>query len=147
MADDTWVHVDEDHVQGAMNPETRAAYVAWLSMFPDRAERLGELIDQVVNEFRAALRAHPANKLNDDPRSVPQACLRHCETLIISQLSVEMGRTLDDSEVTLAVRAEVFLRQMFVSRWPFAPAEDDSKGWPSYAGREESRAMREVRAI
>lgn len=142
-----WVVVNEALIRGAMKPELEAAYLQWIVTYPQKAGRLAVICAEVVSEIRTALEANPANVLDPDKRTIPLSCARHCEALVIGKLTNEMGIELNYSEVTAVVRAEVHLRTIFVSRWPYEPGDEDGRGDPTYVTPAERQGREAVRSL
>ena len=92
---------------------------------------MDEIIDMVVGEFRAALESNPGTVMDEIEDSLPPACLRHSTNIIIFQLKGEMDKPLSDAESTAAIRADVFLRGIWMESIPAAKTINTQS--PSYS--------------
>ena len=102
----------------AFSPGLAADYQQWLVANPDKAGRLGAIIDMVVGEFRAALESNPETVMDTTADTLPPACLRHAANIIIFQLKGEMDKTLSEAENAAAIRADIFLRGIWMESIP-----------------------------
>ena len=125
-----WNEVTQLSIQSAFSPTLAADYQQWLVANPGKAGRLDEIIDMVVSEFRAALASNPENELDDTEGSLPPSCLRYATNIIIFQLKNEMDKTLTEAENAAAIRADVFLRGIWMESIPAAKTTNTQS--PSY---------------
>ena len=107
-----WVTLDEARVLADFPTDLRPLYDAWLLANTEKAGRLAELTAGVVAEFRDAIAANPANRLDPDTGKVPESCLRSAEALITGALQNEMGQRLSVDDAQAMTRAEILLRQV-----------------------------------
>ena len=126
----SWPLVTSGSIQSAFSPVLAADYQQWLAANPGKAGRLDEIIDGTVAEFRAALASNPENILDETEGTLPPSCLRHASNVIIFQLKYEMDKTLSEAENTAAIRADVFLRGVWMESIPAAKATSAQS--PSY---------------
>ena len=114
----SWSPVTSESTQSAFSPVLAADYQQWLIANPDKAGRLDEIVDMVVGEFRAALESNPETLMDTTVGTLPPACLRHAANIIIFQLKGEMDKTLSEAENAAAIRADVFLRGIWMESIP-----------------------------
>ena len=116
----SWPSVTSESIQSAFSPALAADYQQWLVANPDKAGRLDEIVSMVVAEFRAALESNPETVMDTTEGTLPPACLRHASNVIIFQLKGEMDKTLSEAENAAAIRADVFLRGIWMESIPAA---------------------------
>jgi hypothetical protein len=114
----SWSPVTSASIQSAFSPALAADYQQWLVANPDKAGRLDAIVDMVVGEFRAALESNPETVMDTTEGTLPPACLRHAANIIIFQLKGEMDKTLSEAENAAAIRADVFLRGIWMESIP-----------------------------
>ncbi|VGO14632.1 hypothetical protein PDESU_03197 [Pontiella desulfatans] len=131
----SWSLITSDYVVSAFSPGLAADYQQWLASNPDKAGRLGEIASMVVGEFRAALASNPETVMDTTEGTLPPSCLRHASNIIIFQLKGEMDQTLTEAENAAAIRADVFLRGIWMESIPAGSAAVTQT--PSYAGPHE----------
>ncbi len=134
----SWSPVTSESTQSAFSPALAADYQQWLVANPDKADRLDAIIDMVVGEFRAALESNPETVMDTTEGTLPPACLRHAANIIIFQLKGEMDKTLTEAENAAAIRADVFLRGIWMESIP--AGSEAVPQTPSYAQPEVSHA-------
>lgn len=120
-----WQKVDLESVTAAMPSEVSSAYEAWITQFPDKAGRLGEIVEHVRTEFRDAIASHKANTLDPREDCLPVSAIRHLESLVWFSLCMEMGFSLSAAATTAANAANLYLRQIAYGRYSFT-SEDGS---------------------
>ena len=125
-----WTAVTSASIQSAFSPVLAADYQQWLVANPDKAGRLDEIVDMVVGEFRAALESNPETVMDATAGTLPPSCLRHANNIIIFQLKGEMDKTLSEAENAAAIRADVFLRGIWMESIP--AGKDTHTQSPSY---------------
>ncbi len=141
--DAEWVRLDVAHMLSVMAMPTVTFYEAWVRQVPEREARLAAITSGVVSEFRTALLANPANRMDPDPAMLPLPCVRYAETLVISALCREMDKVLSDAEQRQVIRAEINLRYFYTGRLLINGPEPGS-GMPTYkvkppSGRKERK--------
>ena len=114
----SWSPVTSESVQSAFSPILAADYQQWLVANPDKVGRLDAIVGMVVGEFRAALESNPETVMDTTEGTLPPACLRHAANIIIFQLKGEMDKTLSEAENAAAIRADVFLRGIWMESIP-----------------------------
>ncbi|WP_136077713.1 hypothetical protein [Pontiella desulfatans] len=122
-------------ILSAFSPSLTADYQQWLVDNPGKVGRLDEIVDMVVGEFRAALESNPETVMDTTAGTLPPSCLRHASNIIIFQLKGEMEQTLTEAENAAAIRADVFLRGIWMESIPAGSAAVTQT--PSYAGPHE----------
>ena len=126
----SWSPVTSESTQSAFSPALAADYQQWLVANPDKAGRMDEIVSMVVAEFRAALESNPETVMDTTEGTVPPACLRHATNIVIFQLKGEMDKTLSESENAAAIRADGFLRGIWMESIPAAASAHEQS--PSY---------------
>ena len=142
-----WITFDAAHVLGAMPVDLAQSYEYWIQANPEKEARFAQLITEVVSEFRGALGTNPRNEIDPDPDKLPMSCARHAELLVIARLRYELGQVMYEGDVQYVIRAEIFLRQLYVSRVPLEPGDEDAKGWPTYTAPDERVGEEVVRTL
>ena len=125
-----WPLVTSESTQSIFSPGLAAEYQQWLVDHPGKQGRLDEIVEMVVGEFRAALASNPESVMDEIEDSLPPSCLRHSTHIIIFQLKGEMDLTLTEAENAAAIRADVFLRGIWMESIPAANTTQTQS--PSY---------------
>lgn len=133
-----WITITSDFILSSLSPALAADYAQWLSKNPGKAGRLDEIVAMVAGEFRAALKSNPANVVDSGENTLPPSCLRHAANIIIFQLKHEMDKTLSEAENAAAIRADIFLRGIWMESIP--AASESVPQSPSYKQPELSNA-------
>jgi hypothetical protein len=126
----SWPSITSESIQSAFSPALSADYQQWLVDNPGKQGRLDEIVAGMVAEFRAALASNPENTLDETEGTLPPSCLRHAANLIIFQLKGEMDKTLSEAENAVAIRADIFLRGIWIESIPAAKTTQTQS--PSY---------------
>ena len=121
-----------EHIESVMSADLLSDYQAWLVANPAKEGRLAEVIQQTAAEFRSAIQANGLPLSDDTPTALPESCVRHSQTTILFELKKEIGQTLSEAENAAAVRADVFLRGIWMGSIPVTA--DESAQSPSYQG-------------
>ncbi len=129
-----WQRLDAAHMLSVMALPTLTFHESWVKLMPERAGRLEAITAGVASEFRTALLANPANRMDPDPAMLPLPCMRYAETLAISALCREMDKVLSDAEQRQVIRAEINLRYFYTGRLLVNGPEPGS-GRPTYTRR------------
>jgi hypothetical protein len=116
----SWPSITSESIQSTFSPALSADYQQWLVDNPGKQGRLDEIVAGMVAEFRAALASNPENTLDETEGTLPPSCLRHAGNLIIFQLKTEMDQTLPEAENFAAIRADIFLRGIWIESIPAA---------------------------
>ena len=127
-----WKDLTVEHVESVMSADFLSDYQAWLVANPEKDGRLATIIQQTAAEFRSAISANGLPLSDDTPTALPESCLRHTQTTILFELKLEIGQTLSEAENAAAVRADVFLRGIWMGSIPITA--DPSAQSPSYQG-------------
>ena len=125
-----WPIITSVSIQSVFSPALASDYQQWLVAHPGKAGRLDEIVDMVVGEFRAALESNPEAVMDEIEDSLPPSCLRHSTHIIIFQLKGEMDKTLTEAENAAAIRADIFLRGIWMESIPAANTPQTQS--PSY---------------
>ena len=137
----SWVAITETFVLAAMPSEVKPEYEAWILANPDKSDRLGEIIDSVVADFRAGLSANPSVVMDSETDTLPERCIQHALAIVFYYLSLEIWLSINMSAQTAFINAEVYMRKLYTSD---AVVDRDSIGeTPSY----EPDVTRESRAL
>ena len=115
-----WPPITSETIIHSFSPSLGADYQQWITANPDKTERLNKITAMTVAEFRAALASNPENGMDPIENTLPPSCLRHTINLIIFQLKSEMGKALSESENGANIRADVFLRGIWIGSIPAA---------------------------
>ncbi len=126
----SWSPVTSASIQSTFSPALATDYQQWLVANPGKAGRLDQIVAMAVGEFRAALESNPETVMDTTAGTLPPACLRHAANIIIFQLKGEMDKTLTEAENAAAIRADVFLRGIWMESIP-ATADTHAQS-PSY---------------
>ena len=118
------------YIESVMSPSLYGSYQQWLSDNPGKANRLEGIVTQVIAEYRSAMAANAAPVPSSD-KAIHQSCVRHAQTTILFELKKEIGLTPSESENASAIRADVFLRSIWMGSILITGSEVLSS--PSYA--------------
>ena len=129
MAD--WVAITEAVVTENMPTDMATLHTSWVQANPGKAGRLAALTAETVAIFRNAVRANPANEVDEDVTKVPMVAFRHAVNVIMFDLGMEMGVQFAAEVYSLFARAEIWLRG--VQRGDIPVTAEDTVGSPSYA--------------
>jgi hypothetical protein len=130
-----YVLLSVEFIQSVMSAALLSDYQAWLVSHPDKDGRLATIIQQTAAEFRSAIQANGLPLSDDRGNALPESCLRHAQTTILFELKKELGQTLSEAENAAAVRADVFLRGIWMGSIPVTA--DPAAQSPSYQGATE----------
>ncbi|MGE4489225.1 MAG: hypothetical protein AB7E95_06765 [Kiritimatiellales bacterium] len=125
-----WFELTVEHMEFVMNDDLLEDYQEWQLDHPQKEGRLSVIIDQTAAEFRSAIRANGLPLADDRENALPESCLRHAQTTVLFELKKEMGQTLSEAENAAAVRADVFLRGIWMGSVPVTA--DSAAQSPSY---------------
>ena len=114
-----WVEVTVEQVFENLPTDVHAKHAAWLVDNPHKADRLETITDNTVREFRDAIRSAYANLLDPRDHFLPQSAVRHCESIIVFALCMEMGLELSSAANSARNAADVFLRGIPFHRFKF----------------------------
>lgn len=123
-----WVEIKIEDVLAHMPTDVKARYQTWLTANPDRADRLRQIMDNTLREFRDNLKSVPENIVDPRETWVPQSAVRHLETIIVFSIGMEMGLPIDSAALGARYSADIFLRQILMGRYK---ATTESAGTPS----------------
>ena len=135
-----WTELTADVVRNAFPTDLATLYASWVDANPAKANRLNEIIAEVLRTFRTAVEANPANELDPDPNTVPVTGFRHAQNMVIFNLGMEMGIQFAPEVFTLIARAEIWLRM--VQNGGIAVGTRVDRGTPSYEIPERTRWLR-----
>jgi hypothetical protein len=126
-----WKELTVSYIESIMSPSVYASYQAWLSDNPEKAGRLADIISNTATEYRAAMAANAAPVPSTSETAIHESCIRHAQTTILFELKKEIGLSIAEAENAAAIRADVFLRAIWIGSIPIV-AESVSAP-PSYA--------------
>jgi hypothetical protein len=109
---DAWTELTVAAVQDALPSDLATLYASWVEANPSKGTRLGDLVVEVRKTFRTAVVANPANRLDDNPDTVPTTGFRHAVNMVIFNLGMEMGVQLSSEADGLITRADIWLRMV-----------------------------------
>ena len=109
---EAWTALTVETVLNAMPSDLKTLYASWVEANPSKANRLGELVDEVRRTFRSAVEANPANQLDVNPETVPVTGFRHAINSVIFNLGMEMGAEFSSAVDGLITRADIWLRMV-----------------------------------
>lgn len=130
-----WHELTVTYLEAVMSAALYLDYQQWLTAHPDKEGRLATIIQQTAAEFRSAIQANGLPLSDDRENALPESCLRHAQTTILFELKKELGQTLSEAENAAAVRADVFLRGIWMGSIPVTA--DPSAQSPSYKGTDQ----------
>jgi hypothetical protein len=127
---DAWTVLNVETVMRALPSDLKTLYGSWVEANPMKANRLGELVDEIRRTFRRAVEANPANQLDDNPETVPVTGFRHAINSVMFNLGMEMGAEFSSAVDGLITRADIWLRMVQNGGIPIDTAAGE--GAPSY---------------
>lgn len=125
-----WKELTVAYIESIMNPTVYASYQAWLSDYPEKSGRLEDIIGVTATEYRSAMEANALPVPDSSVSAVHESCVRHAQTTILFELKKEIGLTMSEAENAAAIRADVFLRAVWMGSIPITISPQPS---PSYA--------------
>lgn len=136
-----WVVINRTRIEIAMPVALRTEYDAWVLAHPAKLFRIDGIVANLVAEFRTGLEANPENELDPDTTKLPLSCVRHCETLCLYDIAIEIGANVLEDEMAGVSKAEIFLRYMFSGRFFMTGGDERVEPTPRY-GRPFDRDVR-----
>jgi len=128
--EDTWTELSLDVVRNALPTDLATLHASWVDANPAKANRLSEVVAEVLRTFRAAVEANPANIMDEDANTVPSAGFRHALNSVLFNIGMEMGVQFSPEVYAAMSRAEVWLRMVQNGGIPVNTMA--GKGSPSY---------------
>jgi hypothetical protein len=125
-----WKELTVSYIESIMSPSVYASYQQWLSDNPEKAGRLADIISNTATEYRAAMAANAAPVPSTSDTAIHESCVRHAQTTILFELKKEIGLAISEAENAAAIRADVFLRAVWMGSIPITVSTQPS---PSYA--------------
>lgn len=125
-----WKELTVSYIESIMSPTVYASYQQWLLDNPEKNGRLEDIIGVTATEFRNAMEANALPVPDTSVSAVHESCVRHAQTTILFELKKEIGLTLSEAENSAAIRADVFLRAVWMGSIPITISPQPS---PSYA--------------
>jgi len=133
-----WIAFDEAYVLAGLPTEIGGLYEQWLVDNPEKADRLGEIVDSVVADFRTGLSANPSITLDAGENTLPERCVQHALMIVTYHLALEMGISINMSAQRSFLTAQTYLRDLYKS--DAVVNRDGDSGFPSYSGETERPA-------
>jgi hypothetical protein len=125
-----WKELTVSYIESIMNPTVYASYQAWLTDNPEKVDRLADIIGLTATEYRSAMEANALPVPDTSLSAVHESCVRHAQTTILFELKKEIGLALTEAENAAAIRADVFLRAVWMGSIAITVSSQPS---PSYA--------------
>jgi hypothetical protein len=126
-----WIAFDGAYVLAGLPTEIAALYDQWIIDNPEKADRLGEIVDSVVADFRTGLSANPSVTLDAGENTLPERCVQHALTIVTYHLALEVGLSINMSAQRSFVAAQTYLRDLYKS--DAVVNRDSESGVPSYS--------------
>lgn len=114
-----WVEITVDSIFANLPTDVKAKYAAWLDDNPYKAGRLAEITANTIKEFRYAIQSAYANLLDPRENFLPQSAVRHCESIIVFTLLMEMGLEMSTAANSARNAADIYLRGIPFHRFKF----------------------------
>ena len=127
---DGWIQFSVDSVRNALPSDMATLYGTWVDANPAKANRLSELVAEMLQTFRAAVATNPANTVDVNPDTIPVTGFRHALNSVIFNLGMEMGVQFAPEVYALTTRADIWLRMVQDGGIPVGTA--GNTGTPSY---------------
>jgi hypothetical protein len=106
-----WKQITEDAVRAVMNSaEDNAARAKYLSA--GQSDPLCEVRDQVVADFREAIRSNAENTLSEDEALLPPSAIGHAVVIIRHKLLGRFGMTITDGRMEEYRTAQKYLAKL-----------------------------------
>jgi len=126
-----WKELTVPYIESVMSPSVYASYQQWLTDNPEKHGRLNDIISNTATEFRSAMAANAAPVPSTSLTAIHESCVRHAQTTILFELKKEIGLSISEAENTAAIRADVFLRGVWIGSIPIVASPVPPR--PSYA--------------
>jgi len=134
---DAWTELTADVVRNAFPTDLATLYASWVDANPAKVNRLSEVVAEVLRTFRTAVEANPANRLDENPDTVPSTGFLHALHTVIFSIGMEMGVQFAPEVYGLNVQANIWLRMVQNGGIPVDTTEGE--GSPSYRSPERER--------
>jgi len=135
-----WTPLTVAVIENAIPTDLARVYASWFEANPAKANRLTEVVAEVLGTFRCSVEANPANEMDADPNTVPVTGFRHAQNMVVFNLGMEMGIQFAPEVFTLIARAEIWLRM--VQNGGIAVGSRANRGTPAYVVPERMRWVR-----
>ena len=89
----TWVPFTDDTFRNALPVDFLNQHAAWVAAQPTKALRLTEIVAEVRNNFRSAVKSNPRNVMDTAEDTVPATGVLYAFTMAAYTLGLEMGLT------------------------------------------------------
>lgn len=128
----TWTPFTLSVVLNALPSDLEQLRANWVTAHPEKANRLAEIVVEIRNAFRDAVRTNPLNIVDSVPDTVPTIGFRHALNMAIYNLGMEMGAQMATDADNVVTRAEIWLRMVENGGIPVPCDEDLRGGTPCY---------------
>jgi len=128
-----WFSITGSYILSIMPAPNKVIFDNWIASFPQKAERIEIIVENIVAQFRSILLSHPLNVLDADKTKLPEPMVRTAELLTLGAIYQEMEKPLTDIEQSQLIRAEITLRTFQVSKQVFTEP-NPNVGIPTYSG-------------
>jgi hypothetical protein len=129
--EEAWTEFTVEAVLNAFPTDLTTIHASWVDANPVKVNRLSEVVAEVRRTFRNAVEANPANRMDENPDTVPSTGFRHALNMVIFNMGMEIGVDLSPLVYGLITRAEIWLRMVQNGQIPIDSTEGE--GTPSYA--------------
>ena len=86
-----WVPFILDDFRNALPVDFLSQHDAWAAEHENKADRMAEIVDEVVNRFRAAAASNPRNQIDADETKIPATGFDYAFAIAAYNLGLEMG--------------------------------------------------------
>ena len=86
-----WVPFILDDFRNALPVDFLSQHDVWAAAHANKAERMAEIVDEVVNRFRAAAASNPRNQIDADETKIPATGYDYAFAIAAYNLGLEMG--------------------------------------------------------
>ena len=88
-----WVPFTVDDFRNGLPIDFLSQHDAWVDAHSSKAERMAEIVDEVVNRFRSAAASNPRNQIDADETKIPATGYDYAFAVAAYTLGIEMGVT------------------------------------------------------
>ena len=86
-----WVPFILDDFRNALPVDFLSQHDVWAAAHENKADRMAEIVDEVVNRFRAAAASNPRNQIDADETKIPATGFDYAFAIAAYNLGLEMG--------------------------------------------------------
>ena len=88
-----WVPFTVEEFRNGLPIDFLSQHDAWVVAHSSKAERMAEIVDEVVNRFRSAAASNPRNQIDADETKIPATGYDYAFAVATYTLGLEMGMT------------------------------------------------------